>query len=175
MEIESPTFTAEDVRAFLREQREHEREEVARRLEAVDESLRGLAPRLLSPAPERAGREWTAHEVLAHIALVSKVYGILAYRIATGKLTEVDLLSFVQQRDPFTQAAAQQPAQEHLDSIQADHARTLEFLRSADVDDLDRVADSGIEGLHLTALDIFRLALVNHCEAHLEQMEDALG
>ncbi|HEX6487826.1 MAG TPA: DinB family protein [Candidatus Dormibacteraeota bacterium] len=175
MKIESPTFTADDVRAFLREQREHERDQLVRRLEAVGERLRDLAPRLLQASDEAQGDGWTAREVLAHLALVSKVYGVVGYRVAAGKVTEVDLLSYVQSRDVFGEAAAREPAQQHLDSIEADHARTLAFLRTADVEDLERGAESGIEDLRLTALDVIRLALVNHCEMHLTQLENALA
>lgn len=175
MKIESPTFTADDVRAFLREQREHERDQLVTRLAVVGERLRGLAPRLLEASEEPQGDGWTAREVLAHLALVSKVYGVVGYRVAAGKVTEVDLLSYVQSRDVFGEAAAKEPAQQHLDSIQADHARTLDFLRGAEVDDLERAAGSGIDGLRLTALDVIRLALVNHCEMHLAQLENALA
>lgn len=157
--------------------REHERTELARRLEAVGRRLAELRPRLeaLPLHTDREGRAWTAREIVAHLALVSKLYGVLAYRVAAGKETSYDLLGIVRLRDVAGEQAAQQPIGGHLDAIAADHARTLEFIRSASVDDLERAADTGIEGLKMKAIEVLQLPLVAHLELHLEQLETALG
>lgn len=113
--------------------------------------------------------------MIAHLALVSKLYGVLAYRVATGKETAYDLLGIVQLRDVAGEEAARQPVAAHLDAIAADHERSLRFIRTASVEDLERTADTGIEGLKMSAVDVFRLPLVAHLELHLEQLEKALG
>jgi hypothetical protein len=100
---------------------------------------------------------------------------VLAYRVASGKETAYDLLEIVRLRDVAGEQAAQQPVDENLDAIAANGARTLDFIRSAPVEQLERDAETGIEGLKMRAIDIVRLALVAHFEEHLDQLETALG
>jgi DinB family protein len=177
LKIESPAFTAENVRAFVGELREHERDQLVARLEAAGKRLEALRPRLLALAEDDSAGSpaWTAREVLAHLALISKVYGVLAYQVAAGKAADFDLLGLVKQRDTAGAQAARQPVEEHLQAIAADQARTLAFLRAVSVEDLERVGTTGIEGLSMRAVDIVRLPLVNHVETHLDQLEAALG
>jgi hypothetical protein len=177
MEIESPTFTADDIHGFLGEMREHERELLVQRLEAIGPRLDELRPRLLALGDGDSGGQagWTAREIVGHLALVSKLYGVLAYRVATGKDTEYDLLGIVRLRDVAGGEAAQQPIAGHLEAIAADHARTLRFLQSVSVEDLERAAETGLEGLKMAAVDIVRLPLVAHLELHLDQLEKALA
>lgn len=177
MKIESPTFTADDIQGFMGEMREHERDLLVRRLEAIGPRLEELRPRLQALGDgDSGGRQgWTAREIVGHLALVSKLYGVLAYRVAAGKDTAYDLLGIVRLRDVAGEEAARQPIEQHLEAIAADHARTLRFLRSASVEDLERASETGIEGLRMTAIEIVRLPLVAHLELHLDQLEKALG
>jgi len=179
VKLESPQFTAADIHRFLDEFREHERELLARRLEDVGRRLQELAPRLLTldagGADLAEDGAWNAREVVAHLALVSKLYGVLAYRVATGKDTSYDLLGIVRLRDVAGEDAARQPVAAHLEAIAADHERSLRFLRTASLEDLERAADTGVEGLKMSAVDVLRLPLVGHLELHLEQLEKAVG
>ena len=175
MKIESTAFGPSELHSFLNELRDRERRLLLDRLAAADRRLEALRPRLVDGPQGGAGEDWTAHEVLAHMAVLSKFYGVVAYRIATGRFTEFDLLGQVQLRDVAGEAAAAETAASLLDSMAADHARTAGFLNSADLDDLYREAGTGLPGLAMTAIEVLRLPLIGHLEGHLEQLESALG
>src|SRR6266571_466170 len=87
LKIESPGFTQADVEKFEGELIDHERLALASRLEKVSERLAAIAPRIAAGPGAEA---WSDHEVLAHIAVVSKFYGVLVHRISSGKMTELD-------------------------------------------------------------------------------------
>ena len=175
MKIESTDFTATEIMGFVDELQARDRDDLVRRLEAVERRLEDLRPRLEQAADAGGGGEgWTGQEVLAHLAVLSKFYGVIAYRIASGKLTEFDLLGQVRLRDVAGEAAAGVPAAALLDGMAADHRRTLEFLRSVAPGDLRRSAATGVGGIAMTAADVLRLPLVCHLEGHLEQLEAAI-
>lgn len=173
MKIESTAFTAAELLGFLGDLEERDREDVARRLEEVGRRLEALRPRI-EGADAPGGDGWTAQEVLAHISVLSKFYGVMAHQIATGKVTEFDFLGQVQLRDVAGERAAAEPASSLLDGIAADHARTLAFLRGVNTADLRKTAETGVEGLRISAADVVRLPLLTHLEAHLEQLEAAI-
>lgn len=175
MKIESTAFEAADIRAFLNEQRDHERLHLLQRLETAGARLQALRSRLVAAAPGSGGEGWTAHEVLAHMAVLSKFYGVIAYSIASGKLSEFDLLGQVRLRDVAGETAAAETVESLLDAMAADHARTAEFLRKADLDQLHRRAKTGLEDLDMTAIEVLRLPLIGHLETHLDQLESALA
>jgi hypothetical protein len=172
MKIESQDFTQSEVDAFLRELREQERESVAARLQALSARLAALAGRIDAAPPPSGG--WSAHEILAHIAVLSKFYGSLAYRIAGGKLEELDLLSNVQLRDVIGEQTAQQPVSALMAQIEADHRRTAGFLRSTTAKALQRRIPVG-NGHTISAEEVARLILCAHLEIHLAQLERALA
>lgn len=172
--MESTSFRAADIRRFRDEIEDRERHAQIERLERASARLADLVARM----PERPagaggdGPDWTAHEVLAHIAVLSKFYGTLAYRVGTGALTELDLLAQLTQRDVAGEQAAARTAPELLELARADHRRTIDWLRSASLDDLRRTFDTGL-GWHLSAADVVRLTLCAHLEQHLAQLEAA--
>jgi hypothetical protein len=174
LKIESPAFETADVLGFLDELRERERAELLGRLGAIDARLDALAPRLRA-RPGAGADGWTAHEVLAHMAVLSKFYGVVAHSIASGKLDEFDLLGQVRLRDVAGDAAAAESDDQLLDAMKADHGRTSELLRKAPAGDLYRRAATGIQGLEMSAADVLRLPLVTHLESHLEQLEGLLS
>src|SRR5713226_5754295 len=88
MKIESTAFTRADVEQFL--------DELVDRLEKASARLAALGP--LVPAGRGEG-EWSPHELLAHIAVLSKFYGVLVHKISHGQMTELDLLENVNLRD----------------------------------------------------------------------------
>src|SRR5258706_1736461 len=122
MKIESPAFTQDDLNEFFDEQLDRERLHLARRLEEASARLAAIAPRITSGA---GGDQWSNHEVLAHIAVLSKFYGVMVHRVAGGQMTEVDLLDATKLRDVAGEQAAALPTTDIIRSIAKDHARTV--------------------------------------------------
>ncbi len=108
------------------------------------------------------------------LAALSKLYGMLTYRVGKGALAEFDLMAMVHQRDAAGAALAQLPVAELVAMIQADHARTLAYVRGASAAELERRCLFNGER-ELSAGEILRLPLVAHVEQHLSQLEAALG
>lgn len=171
MKIESTEFTATDVQGFLDEMLDHERTVLADRLEKASEHLARLAPRVEAG---HGGDAWSAHEVLAHIAVLSKFYGVLVHKISSGQLTELDLLGNVNLRDVMGAQMAEIAPSDLLQMALADHARTLKLLRATEASSLRREAKLE-DGRTISADQIARLPLINHLELHVDQLERALG
>ena len=172
MKIESPSFTMDDLRAFMSSYRDRERHVLADRLERVSVRLAELGPRVNAQAGD--GDAWNAHEILAHIAVVSKFYGVLVHRIASGKMQDTNLLESVNLRDAAGQQMAQLPPDELVRLSLADQQRTIQALREADTEALQRSARVD-GGSAMTAEEVARLPLVGHLEMHLEQLEKILA
>ena len=174
MRIESPAFTEHEMRAFLDEAVDYERRQLADRLEADSARLGKLAPTLTLP---QRGREnsggWSGHEVLAHIAVLSKFYGTIVYRVGSGKLSQIELLEAVQSRDPAGEQLSSLPVDQLLAMAQRDHQRTIAYLRSADAAAMQRRAVL-YEGFSMSAGEIAHLPLCAHLEIHLDQLERTL-
>lgn len=171
MKIESTAFTHADVEQFLDEFLDHDRNLLADRLEKASARLAQLGPRVRAGS---GGDEWSQHELLAHIAVLSKFYGVLVHKISSGQMTEVDLLENVNLRDVFGERMAQLEPAELLGMALADQARTLKLLRSVEASSLRRKAKLET-GEMIGADEIARLPLVNHLELHLDQLERSLG
>ena len=172
MKIESPSFTQAEVDAFLDQQIEHERMRLVERLESASERLVALAARI--PRDRSEGGAWTAHETLAHIAVLSKFYGVMVHRVAGGQMTEVDLLANVNLRDVAGDQMAAMSGDELLQAIRADHARTAKLLRTVEPSALRRSVTL-TSGESVTAEFIARYPLINHLEEHIEQLARELG
>jgi hypothetical protein len=173
MKSESPAFTDADLEGFLAEARGRERLALAERLEAASARLATLAGRI-GATHAAPGGGWSAHEILAHIAGLSKYYGVVAYRVGSGKTAQVDLLANVRDRDRVTQELVAQSSAELLAAIQVDHRRTVDWLRSTELGALARRADFG-GGRTLSAEEVLRLGLCAHLEIHLDQLKQALA
>jgi hypothetical protein len=168
---ESTEFTANDLQGFLDQMLDHDRMVLADRLQQASDRLAEIAPRV------KAGHGadgWSAHEVLAHIAVLSKFYGVVFHRISSGKMTELDLLSNVNLRDGMDEEMAALDPQELLRMCVEDHARTIKALRTVELESMRRAAivDGGAA---MTAEQVARLPLISHLELHLEQLEKALS
>jgi DinB family protein len=172
MKIESPDFTQSDIDRFLDEQVDHERSRLLERLEAASNKLVALAPRI--PEGRSEGGSWTAHETLAHIAVLSKFYGVMVHRVASGQMDEVDLLANVNLRDVAGDQMAAMSRDELVEAIRSDHARTAKLLGSIAASALRRSVTL-TSGESVTAEFIARYPLVNHLEQHVEQLEKALS
>ncbi len=174
MKIESPGFTAADLDHYRDELIDHERLVLADRLERASARLAEVGLRATSD-PVSASEAWNPTEVLAHIAVLSKFYGMLTYKIGSGQLTELDLLGNVHLRDVLGEQLALEPPATLVEMAVADHRRTIEYLRSADAAAMRRecVVDGGRSVTR--ADDMAREALIGHLELHVEQLERALG
>jgi hypothetical protein len=171
MKIESTAFTRADVEQFLDEMLDHDRNLLADRLENASARLAEVGPRV---SAGRGDTEWSPHELLAHIAVLSKFYGVLVHKISSGQMIEVNLLENVNLRDVFGEQMAQLEPAELLRMALADQARTLKLLRTIEPSALRRKAT--LENGELIAADeIARLPLVNHLEMHVDQLERAIS
>ena len=173
MEIESPAFTDADLETFLAECRIQEQRALVERLEGASARLAALVGRMAGSDATPTGG-WSTREILAHVAGLSKYYGVLAYRVGSGKAANVDLLADVRQRDAVLERLMARSPAELLAAAQADHRQTLDWLRAAQPAALSRRADVGA-GRTLSAEEILRLGLCAHLEIHLDQLEQALA
>jgi DinB superfamily len=171
MKIESPAFTLDDVKAFMDTYLDRERNILADRLQRASDRVAALAPRVQSePSSED---DWNAHELLAHLAVLSKFYGVLVHRISTGQPLNMDLLQAVQLRDNAGKQMSELAPAELAAMIATDHERTIKALRTADPMNLRRTAELG-DGITMSAEDVARLPLITHLEMHIEQLEKLL-
>lgn len=173
MKIESTAFTLADLENFLDDLLDHERTVLADRLEQASARLARLGPRI---KPGGSDDGWSDHEVLAHIAVLSKFYGVLVHKIAVGQVTEVDLLGNTNLRDVAgEQMAAIDPA-ELLRMTIADHVRTAKELRTLEPGALRRTATvvGGGSYSDVSAEFLARFPLINHLEQHVDQLERSL-
>ena len=83
MKIESPAFTLDDVKRFMDTYLDRERNILADRLQRASERLASIAPQIKAESGDESG--WNAHELLAHLAVLSKFYGVMVHRISSGK------------------------------------------------------------------------------------------
>ncbi len=168
MKIESPAFTMHDVRSFMDTYQARERDLLAERLQRASDRLKALGPRVeAQPGDDGA---WNAHELLAHLAVLSKFYGVLVHRVSGGKPLDMDLLQAVNLRDSAGQQMAKLDPGELLRMAVADHDRTIQTLRTADPASLRRSAEFG-DGMTMTAEEIARLPLISHLEMHIDDLE----
>jgi len=164
-------YTQADLDDFLDELLDRERMALADRLEKASARLAEIGPGI------KAGRgteAWSDHEVLAHIAGLSKYYGVVVHRISSGQITEVDLLAATNLRDATIDQMAQIEPSELLRMTLADHARTVKLLRTIDAASLRREAKDA-SGRPVSAELLVRLPLINHLEEHVAQLERSLG
>lgn len=174
MKAESTSFTRVEVEQFLNEMLDHDRLDLADRLEKASKRLAALGPGVHADRGGRDETEWSQHEVLGHIAVLSKFYGVLVHKISSGQMTEFDLLENVNLRDVVGAQMAQIEPAELIRIALADQARTAKLLRSVEPSALRRKAKQE-NGELISAEEIARLPLVNHLEMHLDQLERALS
>ena len=171
MEIESTAYTKADLENFFDGLLDHERMALADRLERASARLARIGPRIKAGRGENS---WSDHEVLAHIAGLSKYYGVVIHRISSGQVTEVDLLGGTNLRDSAIEQMAQIEPAELLKMTLADHARTIKLLRTIDVVSFRREAKDANVG-SVTPELLARLPLINHLEQHVDQLERSLA
>jgi hypothetical protein len=178
MKNESQAFTAADVPRFFDEIYLEDVRNTADRLRRASARMRELAARI--PEQPAGGDEtsevarlaWTGRETLAHIAVLSRAYGVFAAMVAKGRLPELQLAGVISQRDTFGEAMAARPVAEIVEEAAGQHERTLAFLEGATVEQLR--TECRTENGVVTPETLIRLPLVAHLEAHLRQLEEAL-
>src|SRR5262245_21068325 len=126
MKIESPEFTLDDVKDFMDSYLDRERNILAERLQSASDRLAALGPRVKSEPSDEA--DWNAHELLAHLAVLSKFYGVLVHRIATGQPPNLNLLEAVHLRDDTGRQMSQLEPADLVRMTVADHERTIKAL-----------------------------------------------
>lgn len=171
VKIESTSFGPADVAGFMDELVLFERDRLVERLEAASAELGELAGNVEAGAGDDG---WSAHEVIGHVVALSKLYGMMTYKVGTGAMTEFDLLAMIGLRDPTAQSLLSMPPAELAAMAQADHRRSADYLRRATAEELERRVDLGPLGT-LSAGEIARLALVCHVEQHVRQLREAIG
>jgi hypothetical protein len=173
MKNESTAFTETDLQGFLDEMIDHDRLALADRLQRASERLAEYAP-LVTAGHGQGGALWSAHEVLAHIVVLSKFYGVIFHKVSSGKMTELDLLNNVGLRDAMDEQMAQIEPKELIRMALEDHARTIKGLRAADAASMRRVVKVD-GGETMTAEEVARLPLISHLELHIDQLARALA
>lgn len=171
MKIESPAFTLDDVKSFMDTYLDWERNILADRLQKASDRLASLASRIEAEAGDESS--WNAHELLAHLAVLSKFYGVLVHRISTGQLPNTGLLEAIHLRDTVGHQMSQLEPADLLRMTIADHERTIKTLRTADVKSLRQSAEMG-DGITMTAEEVARLPLISHLEMHVDELERLL-
>ncbi len=167
MKIESPSFTTADLEGFLHETVDHERRQLTDRLERASDRLAEVVS--ATPAgTDPHGNGWNTREVLAHIVMLSKFYGVLVKRVASGDVSEIDLMSFLRARDPAVEPLTSLPALELVERARREHRRTIEYLRGADATAMLRRVTL-FDGTSMSALELALLPLCAHLELHIEQ------
>lgn len=171
MKIESPAFTMDDVRSFMDAYLDRDRQILAERLQKISDRVAELGPQIEKQQGDT--EDWSAHEILAHLAVVSKFYGVLVHRIASGQLQDLDLLDAVNMRDAAGRQMSELEPAELVRMTLADHERTIKTLRTADPAALRRSARVA-DGATMSAEEVARLPLITHLEMHVEQLEKLL-
>src|SRR3989475_12285855 len=172
VKIESPAFTMDDLNAFMSTYRDRERNILADRLQRISDRLAEIAPRVA--AQQSDDEEWNAHEVLAHLAVVSKFYGVLVHRIASGKLPDMNLLEAVNLRDAAGKQMSEMDPAELLRMTLADHQRTIKTLRTADAASLQNSARLD-DGTTVTPREGAAPPPITHHELRIRPPEKLLG
>ena len=171
MRENSNSFTSADLPRFLDEIFTIETRNVADRLRRASARMNELAPSVRDEP--RGDAEWNAKEILAHIAVLSRAYGVFSYMIATGRLTDLAMGDVINQRDAEGDKYMAMSCAEIAAEATTQHERTLKFLDGASLEDLRR--ECRVERGTITAEYVVRLPLVAHLEQHVEQLAKALA
>src|SRR5207247_7626924 len=151
MKIESPAFTLDDVKTFMDTYLDRERNLLADRLQIASERLAALAPRIKAEHGDE--NSWSAHELLAHLAVLSKFYGVLVHRISTDQLPNMNLLEAVHLRDTVGHQMSQLEPADLVRITLVGHERTIKTLTTSDTQALTKTAALA-EAITMTAAEV---------------------
>jgi hypothetical protein len=179
MHAESPAFDEQDLYGFVHEVIEYEKQRPidglspAERLERASERLAAAVARIGVRADEADGGQWSPREILAHIALVSQVFGWAAWAVGEGEQTTIDVLSFLRLRDLAGSGFSGLTVGELLAIARSEHDSTVAYLRGAGRVALDRRAN--VYPFPMGPEQIVQFHVCGHVEMHVEQLERAIG
>jgi hypothetical protein len=171
MRQESAAFTSADVPRFFSQLAELDIAQTRDRLKAASARMVELAARV--PDERGDGETWNAKEVLAHVAVLSRAYGVFAYMVAHERIGELNLGDIISQRDVVGEEMAQQSVAEIVAQARKQHDRTLKFLATATTEQWSKTVRTEFGELRVEGL--IRLPLVVHLEDHLDQVERLLA
>jgi hypothetical protein len=170
MKQESASFTSADVPRFFAQLSEIDIRQTADRLRAASRRMEELAAWI--PDERGDGQTWNAKEVLAHVVVLSRAYGVFAYLVANRRIKELNLGDVINQRDVMGEEIAQMPVAEIVAEAKKQHERTLKFLATVTPEQYSTSIRT--EFGELTVEGLIRLPLVVHLEDHLDQIEHLL-
>ena len=179
MHTHSPSFNEDDLYAFVQEVIEYEKARpldalsIPDRLEKASERLAAAAGRIGSRADEARDGEWTPREIVAHITLVSQVFGWAAWAVGEGEQTGIDVLSFLRLRDLAGSGFSELPLEELIHIAVSEHEAAVGYLRYASPEALARRAN--VYPFPMGPEQIVQFHICGHVEMHVEQLERALG
>lgn len=173
MKDQSRQFGTADLDAFLDETARNEVRPLVSRIRAAGVRLSQLAEHVTRSAADDSD-SWSAYDILAHVAVLSKFYSVLTYRVGTGQLSSLDLLPAIQDRDPAARKLAGVEPRELARMAVRDHDRLISFLETAEPSNLRALLDLR-DGRMITAETIARQLMCGHMEDHLNQLERQLA
>lgn len=179
MHIHSPSFDEDDLYAFIQEVVDHEKDRpldglsVPDRLERVSERLAEAAARIGPGGATAPDGEWTPREIVAHMVLVSQVFGWAAVAVGEGEQTAIDVLSFLRLRDLAGAGFAELPLDELVQMAVAEHEALVGYLRYAGPEALARRATVYPFPMGPEQIALFHVC--GHVEMHVAQLEQALA
>jgi hypothetical protein len=176
--IESTSFDEDDLHAFIHEVVAYEKARpldglpVPDRLERVSERLSDLAT-FVGTADAAPAGEWTPREIVAHMVLVSQVFGWAAVAVGEGEQTAIDVLSFLRLRDAAGATFAELPLDDLVHMAIAEHEALVGYLRYAGPEALARRATVYPFPMGPEQIALFHVCA--HVEMHIAQLEQALA
>lgn len=170
MRVESPEFTEADVRSFVTDYYERERNILIERLRRIPDEVDSLVNRI-EGRKKNDREDWGAGEILAHMASSAQYFGWLTHQAAT-KQDVGDILQMIRLRDVAIGDLSQQAPDELAKQLRESVERTIEFLEKVPYEDLRRTFD--YVGLPMSGEDLIRIPLCSHLEGHIDQIEESL-
>jgi hypothetical protein len=127
----------------------------------------------LTPVPSDEGAQWTARDVLAHIAVSEGGQLGQVTRCLAGEVTVPDDFDLARFNRRSVQKQAERPVAEMLAEIESGHARVLEQLGKTAEADLDKT------GRHARGdvlnVEQFFIRITEHRLEHAQQIEKAVA
>jgi hypothetical protein len=146
---------------------------LAERLRTATAEIHRLAPLVSSKISGEQAEDWSAIEVLAHMAMLSAYFTTTALKAAAGQDVKGDLLEQIRARDLITPEFTRLPALHLAELAETYLARAISFLETPEPVALARLIQVSGDW-YLSVLEVIRLGVCAHLEMHLEQLRTAM-
>lgn len=146
---------------------------LAERLRTATAEIHRLAPLVSSRMSGEQAKDWSAIEVLAHMAMLSAYFTTTALKAAAGQDVKGDLLEQIRARDLITPEFARLPALHLAELADTYLARAIGFLETPEPVALARLIQVA-DDWYLSVVEVIRLGVCAHLEMHLEQLRAAM-